>query len=151
MSERKVRIAAVGDFHFDERTRGTLTELIEQVNREADILALLGDLTTHGRPEQMEAFLEEVRAVDVPMVAILGNHDHETDQVDELRSMLTAAGITVLDGDVLEFDGIGFTGVKGFAGGFGGGPWGRSGSRSSRTSSSTQSTRGSSWSAGSGS
>jgi uncharacterized protein len=119
MSERKVRIAAVGDFHFDERTRGTLTELIEQVNREADVLALLGDLTTHGRPEQLQAFLEEVRAVDVPMIAILGNHDHETNHVEELRSMLTDAGISVLDGEVTEFEGIGFTGVKGFAGGFG--------------------------------
>lgn len=119
MSDRKVRIAAVGDLHFDERTRGTLTDLVEQVNREADILALLGDLTTHGRPEQLEAFLEEVRAVDIPVVTILGNHDHETGHVDELRSMLAAAGITVLDGDVMEFDGVGFTGVKGFAGGFG--------------------------------
>lgn len=119
MSDRTVRIAAVGDFHFDERTRGTLTDLVEQVNREADILALVGDLTTHGRPDQMQAFLAEMRAVAVPVVTILGNHDHETDHVEELRSMLTAAGITVLDGDVMEFDGIGFTGVKGFAGGFG--------------------------------
>jgi uncharacterized protein len=119
MAKRTVRVAAVGDLHFDERARGTLTEMVEQVNREADVLALVGDLTTHGRPEQLEALLEEVRAVGVPMVAVLGNHDHEADQGDVLAGMLDAAGITVLDGQAVEIEGIGFTGVKGFAGGFG--------------------------------
>jgi uncharacterized protein len=119
MSERKVRVAAVGDFHFDERARGTLTELIEHVNRNADVLAMVGDLTTHGRPEQVGLFLEEIRAVDVPMVTVLGNHDHEADRAVDVRNMLTEGGVTVLDGEAVEIEGIGFTGVKGFAGGFG--------------------------------
>jgi uncharacterized protein len=119
MSERKLRIAAVGDLHFDERARGSLSKVMEQVNREADVLALVGDLTTHGRPEQLEAFLEEIRSVDVPVVTVLGNHDHESGQGDLVRDMLTAGGITVLDGEVVEIEGVGFTGVKGFAGGFG--------------------------------
>jgi uncharacterized protein len=124
MSERKIRIAAAGDMHFDERSRGSLSELVEQVNREADILALVGDLTTHGRPEQMEAFLEEIRPVGVPIITVLGNHDHETEQADVLCAMLADAGITVLDGQAVEIEGIGFTGAKGFAGGFGKGALG---------------------------
>jgi uncharacterized protein len=119
MNERKVRIAAVGDMHFDDRARGSMAELIEQVNRAADVLALTGDLTTHGRPEQMEAFLEEIRPIGVPIVTVLGNHDHETEQADTLCRMLTDAGVLVLDGQAVEVEGIGFTGVKGFAGGFG--------------------------------
>jgi Icc-related predicted phosphoesterase len=119
MSERTVRIAAVGDLHFDERSRGSMTELFDLVNRDSDILALVGDLTTHGRPEQLEVFLEEMRAIEVPMVAVLGNHDHEAEQGDQLKEMLTEVGISVLDGDTVVIQGIGFTGVKGFAGGFG--------------------------------
>jgi uncharacterized protein len=119
MSERKIRIAAVGDMHYDEHSRGSLSELIDQVNREADILAMVGDLTTHGRPEQMEAFLEELRPVGIPKVTVLGNHDHETQQAERLAGMLADAGVMVLDGQAVEIDGIGFTGVKGFAGGFG--------------------------------
>jgi uncharacterized protein len=119
MSKRTVRVAAVGDLHFDERSRGTLTELVDQVNREADVLALVGDLTTHGRPEQLEAFLEEVRTIDVPMLTVLGNHDYEANQGDRIKAMLGEAGVIVLDGQAVEVQGVGFTGVKGFAGGFG--------------------------------
>lgn len=119
MTERRVRVAAVGDLHFDERSRGTLIELVEQVNREADVLALVGDLTTHGRPEQVEAFLEEVRMLDVPMVAVLGNHDYETGDAATVQRLLGDAGITILDGEAVEIEGVGFTGVTGFAGGFG--------------------------------
>ncbi len=119
MGERTVRIAAVGDVHFDERARGSLTEHFEEARREADILALLGDLTTHGRPEQMEALLEEMRGLDMPIVAVLGNHEFESDAQDAICGMLSDAGVVVLDGNAVEIEGIGFTGVKGFAGGFG--------------------------------
>ena len=119
MTERMVRIGAIGDLHFDERARGSLSDLFERVNREADILALVGDLTTHGRPEQMEAFLHELEVLDVPVVTVLGNHDYEGEAADTLCAMLGDAGVNVLDGDVAEIQGIGFTGVKGFAGGFG--------------------------------
>ena len=119
MAERTLRIGVIGDLHHDERSRGALSELFETVNRETDILALVGDLTTHGRVDQIEIFLNELQAVDVPVVTVLGNHDHEADLADELCSMLTEAGVAVLDGNAIEIEGVGFTGVKGFAGGFG--------------------------------
>lgn len=118
MAERTVRIAALGDFHFDERARGSLSELFDQVNREADVLALVGDLTTHGDPGQMEAFLTELEAVSVPVVTVLGNHDHEHGTADELCELLTEAGVMVLDGTAVVVEGVGFAGVKGFGGGF---------------------------------
>lgn len=119
MADRKLKIAAIGDLHFDERSRGALTELFERVNREADVLALVGDLTTHGRRDQMDTFLDEFRVVDVPTVAVLGNHDHEENTIEDICGILTDAGIIVLDGTAVEVEGVGFTGVKGFAGGFG--------------------------------
>lgn len=119
MSERTVRIAALGDFHFDDRARGSLSELFERVSREADVLAMVGDLTTHGDPPQMEAFLSELASVRVPVVTVLGNHDHEHGAADELSDMLAEAGVTVLDGNAVVLEGVGFAGVKGFGGGFG--------------------------------
>ena len=119
MGERTLRVAVVGDLHVDERSRGSMTDLFDRVNREADVLAMVGDLTTHGRREQVEVFLEEFRTVNVPTVTVLGNHDHEGEGVEEACAMLGDAGIIVLDGNAIEIEGVGFTGVRGFAGGFG--------------------------------
>ena len=119
MSSRTVAIAAVGDLHCDPSHRGQLSDLFERVNRSADILALTGDLTTHGSPDEMDAFLQETRALDVPVVTVLGNHDYEGGEQVRLCSMLSAAGIKVLDGTSTVIEGVGFAGVKGFAGGFG--------------------------------
>src|SRR6185436_4284263 len=55
----------------------------------------------------------------IPVVAVLGNHDYESGQVDEVRAILKNAGVHLLDGQSCEIDGVGFVGVKGFAGGFG--------------------------------
>lgn len=119
MSERMVRVGAIGDLHFDPHARGSLSELFDRVNRETDVLALVGDLTTHGDPLQMAAFIEEMETVDVPVVTVLGNHDYEHDAADDLCDMLAEAGVAVLDGDCVVLEGVGFTGVKGFGGGFG--------------------------------
>lgn len=119
MSERTVRVAAIGDLHFDEHARGTLTELFDRVNREADVLALVGDLTTHGELAQIRAFAEELATVDVPVVTVLGNHDYEHEASEEIADVLAEADVAVLDGDAVVLEGVGFTGVKGFGGGFG--------------------------------
>lgn len=116
---REVRIAAVGDLHFDGTSRGDLRGLFVAAQREADILAIAGDLTTHGEPEQVSAFVEELDGVDIPIVAVLGNHDHETGQADAVCQILRKRGIHVLDGDNVVIEGVGFAGVKGFGGGFG--------------------------------
>lgn len=115
---REMRIAAVGDLHFGTGSEGALREMFAQVGRSADILVLCGDLTSHGRPEQMHGFLEELAAVKIPIVAVLGNHDHESDAADALATVMEAAGVHVLDGDHIEIEGIGFAGTKGFTGGF---------------------------------
>jgi Icc-related predicted phosphoesterase len=65
--------------------------------------------------------------VRVPIVAVLGNHDFESGQQDEVTKILCEGGIQMLDGDAVEVKGVGFAGVKGFGGGFGAralGPWG---------------------------
>jgi Icc-related predicted phosphoesterase len=94
----------------------------------ADVLALCGDLTDRGDPEEGRQLGRALATIGVPVVAVLGNHDYESGKVPELSKILSDAGVQVLDGgDAFEVHGIGFAGVKGFAGGFGRralGPWG---------------------------
>lgn len=114
-----LRVAAIGDVHCSPAARGALQTILTQVAASADVLALCGDLTNHGLPEEAHALLHELTAIGpMPVVAVLGNHDWESNQVDELRRILTGSGIHMLDGDHVEIQGVGFAGVKGFGGGF---------------------------------
>jgi Icc-related predicted phosphoesterase len=124
-----VRLAAVGDLHYGKGSRGQLQPLFSAVTRaEADILLLLGDLTDYGLPEEAAELARELTGgIKIPIIAVLGNHDFEGGAVNEVTRILTEAGVKLLDGETVEVHGIGFAGVKGFAGGFGRGvlgPWG---------------------------
>jgi Icc-related predicted phosphoesterase len=123
-----VRIAALGDLHYGRAAApGSLQPLFTQINQHADVLVICGDLTDFGLADEARGLVRELSALKIPIVAVLGNHDFESSQQDELRSILADAGVTVLDGDSTEILGIGFAGIKGFAGGFGRralGPWG---------------------------
>jgi Icc-related predicted phosphoesterase len=89
------------------------------VSESADLLLLAGDLTDYGLPEEARVLVRELTAVRIPIVAVLGNHDFESDKSDEVRQILVDAGVTVLDGDACEVQGIGIAGARGFCGGFG--------------------------------
>ena len=123
-----VRIAAIGDIHLGGKGLDPpLQILFGQVAEQADVLALCGDLTDRGDPEEARLMARALAMVAVPIVAVLGNHDYECGKESEVARILSDAGVRVLDGDAHEVLGIGFAGVKGFAGGFGRralGPWG---------------------------
>ncbi len=86
---------------------------------EADLLVIAGDLTNYGKPDEMHSLLNALVRLRIPIVAVLGNHDYESGQEQELMRMMTTEGIKVLDGSSYERDGVGFAGTKGFLGGFG--------------------------------
>jgi Icc-related predicted phosphoesterase len=124
-----VRIGAIGDLHYGRESRAALKLVLQAVeDARPDVLLLLGDLTDYGTLEEAQALTRElVAGIKVPMLAVLGNHDCESGEMDKVRDALREGGITVLDGDSCEVKGVGFAGVKGFCGGFGRGalgPWG---------------------------
>jgi len=123
-----VRIAAVGDIHLGGKGHDApLQIMFGQVAEQADVLALCGDLTDRGDPEEARLMAKALGSVPVPVVAVLGNHDYESGKEREVAKILCDAGVHVLDGESCEVLGIGFAGIKGFAGGFGRralGPWG---------------------------
>ena len=114
-----MRIAATADLHFTPQNYDRIREQMNRVRDDADIMVLAGDLTNYGRPNEMESLLNALVRLRIPIVAVLGNHDYESGQQDELMRMMTAEGIKVLDGTGYERDGVGFAGTKGFLGGFG--------------------------------
>jgi Icc-related predicted phosphoesterase len=123
-----VRIAALGDLHYGRAAApGALQPLFAQINDAADVLVLCGDLTDYGLAEEARALVREMTSLKIPVVAVLGNHDFQSGQEGEIAKILVDSGISPLDGDTTEVHGVGFAGIKGFAGGFGRralGPWG---------------------------
>jgi Icc-related predicted phosphoesterase len=122
MNEKRatLRIAAVGDIHVKKNSAGHLQPLLAAAGEQADVLLLCGDLTDYGTVEEAKTLAHELTtSLRIPTIGVLGNHDFESNQQDEVVKILTDAGVIMLDGDAHEVQGVGFAGVKGFAGGFG--------------------------------
>lgn len=115
----KLRIAAVGDLHIRDSESSPWRDVFVEISREADVLVLAGDLTDLGKPTEARLLVEDLRSCTVPVVAVLGNHDYECGHVEEVSGIIREAGVHLLDGQSCEIGGVGFVGVKGFAGGFG--------------------------------
>ncbi len=127
MAANVVRVAALADLHCTKTSQGAFQPLFARVAEAADIVLIAGDLTDYGLPDEAHVLAKELTALRIPIAAVLGNHDLESGKADEIRRILTDAGVTILDGDACELHGIGIAGVKGFGGGFGKralGPWG---------------------------
>jgi Icc-related predicted phosphoesterase len=117
-----IRVAAVGDIHMGPDSQGLLRPAFDTLPDCADLLLLAGDLTRHGTPEEARVVAQEVRGLPVPVVAVLGNHDHHDEQPEKITAILQEADVTVLEGEgtIVECDGtrVGIAGTKGFCGGF---------------------------------
>ncbi|MFN3727832.1 MAG: metallophosphoesterase [Allosphingosinicella sp.] len=119
-----VTVAAIGDFHVTEGDQKRYCRLFAEMSEKADIIALCGDLTDFGKTAEAEILAEDLRSCTVPVVAVLGNHDHECGQPGEVARILQQAGVTMLGEHATVVEGVGFAGVKGFIGGFGRGELG---------------------------
>ena len=95
---------------------------MQEAAAQADLVLLAGDLTTHGEPEQAAVLADACRGLDVPVLAVLGNHDFHANRCDEVCAALADGGVRVLQREfaIHEVDGIevGIVGAKGFVGGF---------------------------------
>lgn len=117
-----IRLAAIGDIHTRKGVEAELRELFQFVQSEADLLLLAGDLTDSGVADEAHVLASLLDCDALPVVAVLGNHDHHHNQQDAIREILEESGVVVLDGDgwVFERSGvrIGLAGCIGFGGGF---------------------------------
>jgi Icc-related predicted phosphoesterase len=115
-----IRVAAVGDIHVGEDCTGCVN--LAEAAADADLLLLAGDLTRVGSPAESRVLAGELEGMPIPVVAVLGNHDYQSNRQDEVAAILRHAGVWVLEGDgvVLDIGGsrVGVAGGKGFGGGF---------------------------------
>jgi Icc-related predicted phosphoesterase len=117
-----IRVAAAGDIHAAEPLREHIARSFGEVAQECDLVLLAGDLTTHGLPEQAVVLADACRELPVPVVAVLGNHDHHSNRCPEVLEALAAGGVRVLQRAHAIFEigdrEVGVVGTKGFVGGF---------------------------------
>jgi len=119
-----ITVAAVGDVHLDADLVGRFRPALRDVGEQADVLLLAGDLTRHGTEAEAVCVATEFGGLDVPVIAVLGNHDYHSGQERQVTRVLEDVGITVLEGRGVTVDcagtRLGIAGVKGFGGGFAG-------------------------------
>lgn len=122
MGRRKLRIAAAGDIHCREANRDRVVAAFAQLDGDADVVLLAGDLTSHGTAEEAEIVCEAAARTSVPVFAVFGNHDWHGDQAEAIAARLEEGGVRLLDREaaICQIDGIevGVVGSKGFVGGF---------------------------------
>ena len=115
-----LRIAAAADLHVKRAGQGSMHTLFTSATEQADVLLLCGDLTDYGLVEEAKILAKEITtSLRIPAIGILGNHDFESGKQEDVVKIMIDAGVTMLDGDSCEIEGVGFAGVKGFGGGFG--------------------------------
>lgn len=119
MTKDRIRIAAIGDLHVQEDGSTSYRDVFSEMADVADVIAIAGDLTDLGKPAEARLLVDDLRGCRVPVVAVLGNHDHQCDAVEDVSAILREARIHLLDGTAVELNGVTFAGVKGFIGGFG--------------------------------
>jgi Icc-related predicted phosphoesterase len=117
-----VRIAAAGDIHCRDSRRDEVKAAFAGIAGQADLVLLAGDLTAHGDPAEARILAEAAPEADVPVLAVLGNHDWHDGRQEEIAALLGEAGVTVLERSwsVQDVGGleVGVVGTKGFVGGF---------------------------------
>jgi Icc-related predicted phosphoesterase len=118
---RLIRIAAAGDVHASALDAARVEAAFASLEA-IDLVLLAGDLTTCGEPEEAAVLADACRPLEVPVYAVLGNHDWHADRTHELVAVLTDAGVRVLERSTATagVDGasVGVVGLKGFVGGF---------------------------------
>ncbi|NMO15082.1 metallophosphoesterase [Pyxidicoccus fallax] len=119
-----MRIAAVGDIHAGLDSAPLIRAAVEHLRGRADILVVAGDLTQHGSVEEAQVVARELARLELPMFAVLGNHDYHMGAEQAISATLEDAGVRVLEGKavVCDVDGVrvAVAGVKGFGCGFAG-------------------------------
>jgi Icc-related predicted phosphoesterase len=118
----RIRVAAAGDVHCRESHREEIVRAFAGLAGNAEIALLAGDLTSNGEVSEAEILAEACGPLELPVIAVLGNHDWHRGEQDRIAAVLGEAGVIVLDREVrvveVERTEIGVVGAKGFIGGF---------------------------------
>src|ERR1700730_10248480 len=100
---RKVRVAALADCHYTKTSAGQLKDVFVRASETAHVLALCGDMTDYGLPEEAAILAQDIKTyVRIPCVAVVGNHDFEAGKIEEAPSILAETRMDLLDFEAIE-------------------------------------------------
>src|SRR3954453_895422 len=120
---KTIRVAAAGDIHAGAAERDRVREAFTRVEEQADLILLAGDLTQHGQVDEVCVVADAIRELEIPVLAVLGNHDWQSDRPGDPTRAMAEAGAVVLERThtILPVKGVsvGIPGVKGLGGGLG--------------------------------
>lgn len=106
--DRPLRIVMVSDVHLGYHNRRTaLRRWVDLINRERpDLVVIVGDLVDISlRPLTLEHMDEELRRINAPVYACLGNHEYYAG-VAEAEEFFRKSNITLLRDSIAEVCGI---------------------------------------------
>lgn len=124
MPEPLVRFAATADLHIRVRDDlAYLRDAFRNIQDDADLLLIAGDLTELGLVAEMEMLAEILAEIPIPVFVTFGNHDRRGMRRSALKKVLRGAGTIVLEGSgavatLPNGAKIGMAGVTGTGGGF---------------------------------
>ncbi len=110
----------MGDLHFSSGSSSYIRALFRSAGGESEMMVLCGDLTTRGLIEEARGLAEAISYYERPVIAVLGNHDYEANNNEEIMDILEEVGVHMLERNnyVSDNDEVGIVGTKGFCGGF---------------------------------
>lgn len=118
-----MQIVATGDLHIRADDPGEAALRLRTDSLNADVLLIAGDITENGRIVEAQRASELLAGIEVPILAVMGNHDLRSVRRFAFRTKLVDAGVTLLDGEIMVYTAanglrVGFVGVAGCGGGF---------------------------------
>ena len=116
-----MRIASISDLHIWGPISNRLINEFDALHERADVLVIAGDITNNGLLVQAERAATLLSRAQIPIIAVLGNHDRRLPRRRGYTSVLEAAGVTFLNGTTFVMEKglrVGFAGVQGSGGGF---------------------------------
>ena len=99
------RLAFISDTHLPLTDPDDVVRDLEK--EDIDLLLIGGDLTDEktSQPE-LEAFLDKLDTLEVPVVYVFGNHDSKHLSKQDVRAALKKHGAAVLEDEFLDFQGL---------------------------------------------
>lgn len=130
----RLRIAAIGDMHIGNSEGAGLSHLglsrvVESIGKSnPDVVLLCGDQTQTGSLQCTKIVADAFQALadeDIPVLAVLGNHDYRLNNTAEKKAIYADGGIVILDGHTYRLNKnvrgkVETIGVIGITGGFDG-------------------------------
>lgn len=106
--ERPMKIVMLSDLHAGfHNPRAEVGRWVDMVNAEQpDLVLIAGDIIDGNvRPLREQGTAEELKRLNCPVVACLGNHEYITG-IDEALSLLQQTGIQVLRDGTFDYEGL---------------------------------------------